>query len=219
MNLFLQRFRSLVPYQPLRVFVVVLLALVAFEILTGSISWLAGSRISCRTTACQAPAPAPSDGRPESTPPISNTDHLADSRLEVTPEPFPPNAHVVYLATVGSNQWTSSLFLQAPIEPGLYAVIKIEEWYTRTPIMRVYIHPASGVSMALPPGRYRIKMTRGRIWYGDQLLFGAEARFIQSGSPIDLNIKRDGSPGFQSIGLQSMLDGSSRSVVIRPDQF
>lgn len=204
MNHFAERFRSAVPNRTARIFLMFLAGVFALELATGIVSRLVSSYPV-------GYSPQPRGG--------ASADASAETDPDAAVVPFPQHASARYLAELHADQMTAELVMQAPVDPGIRNVVKIEDWTSRQAIVLVYVEPGRQIRMNLPPSRYRVKVARGRQWQGDDELFGRDTRMYATMSPVDLVSKPDRPQPSAKLAIQSMVDGSTRSIGIRKEQF
>lgn len=199
MNLLLERLRQSVPNTHLRRFLILLCALFVVEISTGFISHLASDDAS------------PSRAR-------RHADQEEDA-AEAEPVPFPQHASVKYLAELRRDELEAELVVQAPPDSDTYSVLKIEGLASRSAVAQVYVDPGRQIRILLPPAKYRVKFARGKTWYGEELMFGADTRaFITN--VVDLSRRRDGTPPSYRVVLQGTIDGTIRGGrAIKKERF
>lgn len=69
-----------------------------------------------------------------------------------------------------------------------HALVLVYDVRTGKTVAQRIVHPGGACRIELLPGRYRVRAATGRKWFGDAGLFGADTKYSESRSDIDLTL-------------------------------
>jgi hypothetical protein len=74
---------------------------------------------------------------------------------------------------------TSPVEIKTTSGPAHYFV-KVVDWYTKKPVITVFIRSGETYETLIPPGLYEIKYAAGSNWYGEDVFFGECTTFTKT---------------------------------------
>lgn len=107
--------------------------------------------------------------------------------------------------TTASHAAMNGLHVTTPPGNESYAVKVVEEGSNRQ-IAMLFIGPGSRVDTMLDPGVYRLRYARGKIWRGDEPLFGRETLVFET-APMRFTVDAGGYGGHR-VHLDDVLGGN-----------
>lgn len=120
---------------------------------------------------------APTVARPAAMPPTAG---------KVRAVPFPDNG-TVFANFRAADVAGPGLTVQTPgSDPSLLYVLAVADWQTGALVGHVFLKANTVETLRMPPGRYRMVVASGRVWYGQQGLFGPQTRVDETLGPIRL---------------------------------
>lgn len=109
-----------------------------------------------------------------------------------TPKVWIPSYPEQTLPPNGTVQWFTSDIRMAPFKvqgkSGLHYLVKLCDFYTKKPILTVFVRNGFIINLKVPLGSYELKYAAGEKWYGYDHLFGPTTAYHRAEKRLDFFI-------------------------------
>lgn len=96
--------------------------------------------------------------------------------------------------------------------------IKLTDWQTGVPVMKIFVRAGEHVKLGVPPGTYRVKFASGKQWYGEDIRFGPDTDYSMVGIPSVFSVQGDRLNGHE-LTLELVHNGNLRRQPIKAVEF
>jgi hypothetical protein len=100
----------------------------------------------------------------------------------------------------------------------LFYFIKVVEWESKLPVLKIFVHSGQDVDVLLPVGSYEVRFTSGKTWYGEGRLFGPGAKYEKADQRFDFMKSGQQIQG-HTLKLIAQQGGNLRKVRMKADDF
>jgi hypothetical protein len=103
-------------------------------------------------------------------------------------------------------------------EKSSHYLIKLVDYYTKYPVLMIFVRMGDTVSVKVPFGTYEARFASGNNWYGFKYLFGPKTIYQKSYSEFEFEINGDLISGYE-MTLNKVLHGNLHLSEINPEYF
>lgn len=111
---------------------------------------------------------------------------------------------------------------EAPFEikaaQGSHYLLKLVDAFTRSPVLTVFVHSGTTVSIDVPLGTFEVRYASGESWYGDEYLFGPGTAYSKADKTFTFEVVGNQISGF-TITLYKVPYGNLHTSAIKPTEF
>jgi hypothetical protein len=134
-----------------------------------------------------------------------------------------PTLKIMDLPGNGSMRRYHSTPAQAPFKIDTRGVescffVKMTDWNTHETVLTVFIHGGQSVKFEMPLGSYELKYASGKVWYGEEYLFGEETSYSKADAQFKCEQVGDRISGY-SVELYLQENGNLETKSIKPTEF
>jgi hypothetical protein len=98
--------------------------------------------------------------------------------------PFPSTGAVQWYVDT-TNRPTARLTVQTPPSSPLNFVVRLDQWEGSAPVAMIPVRGGESASVAVPLGRYRVTVIKGKGWQGPERLFGMLTNAQEGVHPLE----------------------------------
>jgi hypothetical protein len=97
-------------------------------------------------------------------------------------------------------------------------LVKVAQWDSNAIVATMFVRAGQSATTNLPLGSYRIKYATGKVWYGEEYLFGKSTLYHRADSRFDFQKKGTQAVGY-TIELFLQTDGNLRTTDLDPEDW
>jgi len=136
--------------------------------------------------------------------------------IEYFPHPQQPLPYSGSVRRFNSAEAVAPFEIKAPT--GSHYLLKLVNAYNDLPVLTVFVRSGTTVEVDVPLGKYEVRYASGKIWYGENYLFGPDTSYSKADKELDFRDDGYRVSGF-TITLYNVAHGNLRTSSIKASEF